>query len=765
MRRPLPGHGSSSSKNNSSRAEGDPPALVKLLLVAGEPIRRLVALNLWAGRSIQHLAAALGRQVLVLAGWLYGRAGYRRWMLQFERQYFPLRRWHVLLAGVLAAKALHWGFRQWHEVVSGKHKRRRDLLLTMDQAQDYDEWSSAALELEDLDGIDERARWQVEARLYDRRLVQERRAYLTRVRERGEVVETMFALRADLLRNLGNMTNAELHEHFPVVPEPIQAYIQEVTDGLRDVTFSPELPLEEKLNFLREARHAFGRTALVLSGGGSFGAFHLGVVQALLDAGMLPRVISGSSAGSIVSSMLCTRTDDELCELFECLPEMEGIDFYFNNTPGALLKHFVFKGTLQDHEVLQERLRRLLGDMTFAEAYQRTGRILNIAVCAADTSEPPRLLNYLTSPNVLIWSAVACSSAFPFLFAPQDLMARDNRGRVVRFTAQAAAEMQRRWRDGSLEEDLPMRGLSEMFNVNYFLVSQCNPYLLPIVAFKRAMPGKLGNLIEGEFKHRCKQLMDVLPHWLGASRLLKLLNQPWGGDVNMILPVTTFGTLKSVINLTREDLLVAIQVGRKAVWEKLSAIKANCAIEVTMDECLKKVTVMAARERRRKSRQSRVGATNMRRGLPSWVHMPSLGRSESCGEPGMTPVQSLEAMRYESALSSANLDGSNGELPMLASYGQHLPPGIAVGQPVGQVVSAFVGEGTALSHDLRTTSVPEGEGEGIEEEEEADEAVIEEALTPRDPKFEKGSAVWKDLFSLAPGSGALTGDALDCIAP
>ena len=31
------------------------------------------------------------------------------------------------------------------------------------------------------------------------------------------------------------------------------------------------------------------------------------------------------------------------------------------------------QGTLQDHDVLQERLRRLLGDMTFAEAYQRSG--------------------------------------------------------------------------------------------------------------------------------------------------------------------------------------------------------------------------------------------------------------------------------------------------------------------------------------------------------------------------------------------------------
>jgi hypothetical protein len=60
------------------------------------------------------------------------------------------------------------------------------------------------------------------------------------------------------------------------------------------------------------------------------------------------------------------------------------------------------------------------------------GRILNIAVCAADTNEPPRLLNYLTAPNVVVWSAVACSSAFPGLFQPQDLLAKDHNGNFVR---------------------------------------------------------------------------------------------------------------------------------------------------------------------------------------------------------------------------------------------------------------------------------------------------------------------------------------------
>lgn len=33
--------------------------------------------------------------------------------------------------------------------------------------------------------------------------------------------------------------------------------------------------MDEKLNFFRETRHAFGRTALLLSGGGGLGSFHL----------------------------------------------------------------------------------------------------------------------------------------------------------------------------------------------------------------------------------------------------------------------------------------------------------------------------------------------------------------------------------------------------------------------------------------------------------------------------------------------------------
>ena len=71
---------------------------------------------------------------------------------------------------------------------------------------------------------------------------------------------------------------SELHENFSVVPEPIRLYIEEVKLVLQSITElqAPGHGLHEKLNFLRETRHAFGRTAVVLSGGGGARRFPRG---------------------------------------------------------------------------------------------------------------------------------------------------------------------------------------------------------------------------------------------------------------------------------------------------------------------------------------------------------------------------------------------------------------------------------------------------------------------------------------------------------
>jgi predicted acylesterase/phospholipase RssA len=54
-----------------------------------------------------------------------------------------------------------------------------------------------------------------------------------------------------------------------------------------------------------------------------------------------------------------------------------------------------------------------VGQWTFQEAFDRTGRIINITVAPMNRYDPPRLLNYLTAPHVCIWSAVIASCAIP----------------------------------------------------------------------------------------------------------------------------------------------------------------------------------------------------------------------------------------------------------------------------------------------------------------------------------------------------------------
>lgn len=42
------------------------------------------------------------------------------------------------------------------------------------------------------------------------------------------------------------------------------------------------------------------------------GCYHFGHVRALLDEGVLPHIISGTSAGSVIAATICTRTDEEI---------------------------------------------------------------------------------------------------------------------------------------------------------------------------------------------------------------------------------------------------------------------------------------------------------------------------------------------------------------------------------------------------------------------------------------------------------------------
>ena len=83
-------------------------------------------------------------------------------------------------------------------------------------------------------------------------------------------------------------------------------------------------------------------------------------------------------------------------------------------------------------------------NMTFLEAFERSGRALAITVCATGKKAPPVLLTHKTSPHVVIISAIVATSAVPRLLPPQILLEKDPAGEL---RPQAGSEL---YIDGSI---------------------------------------------------------------------------------------------------------------------------------------------------------------------------------------------------------------------------------------------------------------------------------------------------------------------------
>jgi len=73
----------------------------------------------------------------------------------------------------------------------------------------------------------------------------------------------------------------------------------------------------------------------------------------------------------------------------------------------------------------------LFGDMTFMEAYQKTGRILNIPLVSDGDKSPPLVCNYKTTPHVLIGTAMLASSAIPGILPAIELKRKTSSGRIL----------------------------------------------------------------------------------------------------------------------------------------------------------------------------------------------------------------------------------------------------------------------------------------------------------------------------------------------
>ena len=122
--------------------------------------------------------------------------------------------------------------------------------------------------------------------------------------------------------------------------------------------------------------------------------------------------------------------------------------------------------TAEDTEKLIEST---IPDLTFGEAYAKTGRQVSITVAPAEPHQRSRLLYAVSSPHVYLRSAAMASCAIPGVFPAVMLQAKNEKGERQPYLPA------RRWVDGSVADDLPAKRLSRLYSTNHYIVSMVNP--------------------------------------------------------------------------------------------------------------------------------------------------------------------------------------------------------------------------------------------------------------------------------------------------
>ncbi|KAK4995985.1 triacylglycerol lipase [Elasticomyces elasticus] len=519
-------------------------------------------------------------------------------------------------------------------------KSIKDLLLgTLAEAKRFEEWEAAAFHLDEIAGND---LWRQNAtsKHYDYRSIYSRLQSIIEAREDEDILALVNLLRSGLVRNLGNITAPRLFNRaYAGTKLLIEDYITQVALAIEHVTAYPTSPSaagaktgfvydapltnQAKLDLLHDTRQAFGRSVLVLQGGSIFGLCHIGVVKALHLRGLLPRIIAGTATGALIAALVGVHTEEELLGFLSG----EGIDLYAftaqserASTRGGGVKHswwttlirrarrFMRDGYFLDVKVLEQCVRANVGDLTFEEAYHKTKRVLNITVTTTGGGVP-NLLNYLTAPNVLIWSAALASNAADALYSPVSLHCKDETGAIVPYTSTAhpiSLSMQlldtstpepfRLRQPKSYEDtdrDSPLSRIAELFNVNHFIVSQARPYIAPFLRSdlhnpKPGFEGATGltrsimRLIVMEVQHRLTQV-DSLGYLPTSIRRFLLDEHIPGASLTLVPEVVPSDFIKLLENPTKDGVEYWILRGERSVWPAVGALKVRCAVEVELD--------------------------------------------------------------------------------------------------------------------------------------------------------------------------------------
>ena len=473
-----------------------------------------------------------------------------------------------------------------------KNARLNSLSRRMGRSTRYEDWLRLALDHDELSG---REQWKTkeDCSLYDSAEIRIRYNNLSRLLEEGDNTGLLYALNEGVHGNMGGMGRPILYDQAKVgTKQLINDYVEIIVKSLRVIADSSDkdIPFAEKLDFFRRASHCYGRSALMMSGGAGLIYFHHGMVQTLIDNDALPNIISGASAGSWISAQLGTKTDEEL--------KAGHFTHYRYDLPRGENPLMILTGMSDRYTALSIKemaIEGIANDMTFQEAFEHTGRYINISIAPTEKHQTSRLMNAITSPNVYVRSAIDASASVPGVVPPVTLYAKGANGKPKPYLPS------RKWYDGSFADDLPAKRLARLFGVNHYIVSLINPIALPFVSDPKLRRSKgLSKVASGLLINAVKELMlrteDTISRY-GSSFatpaiLLShaVLDQEYTGDINIILRKKDFYWRNALFSYIRDaevdDLIMA---GRRNTWSKLAMIKNSTAISKTLDDILEKL--------------------------------------------------------------------------------------------------------------------------------------------------------------------------------
>ncbi|KAK1751680.1 patatin-like phospholipase [Echria macrotheca] len=517
--------------------------------------------------------------------------------------------------------------------------KREKLRRAMRATSSYRDWVIAAKRMDEYFG-NEKWKEENEFAYYDSKTVRRVGEQMRKCRERAEAIERELSgqgkwsdeevvaeEKKKAVEDLKALVEACVKNNFVGIENPrlysqtyygtknlVQNFVDEVERSLNFLVNTKQLAKEEKRTMFKGICANYGRTALCLSGGATFAYYHFGVVKALLEADLLPDIITGTSGGALVAGLVATRTNEELKQLL--VPALAHKITACREPITVWFRRWWSTGARFDSvDWAKQCAWWCHGSMTFREAYERTGRILNVSCVPADPHSPTILCNYLTSPDCVIWSAVLASAAVPGILNPVVLMMKTRAGQLVPYS------FGHKWKDGSLRTDIPIKALNLHFNVNFTIVSQVNPH---INLFFFSSRGSVGQPVThrkgrgwrgGYLGSATEQYIKLdLTKWLRVLRQLELLPRPLGQDWSQLWLQQFGGNItiwpKSILSdfihiLSDPDaprLARMIHEGQQSAFPKLKFIANRLKVE------------RQAERGRRETRTTQSGSSSERRG-------------------------------------------------------------------------------------------------------------------------------------------------------